>query len=157
MRRVMMWLPVIVVAVACSKAEAPPADTAAAAMTADTTPPLPVALTEADVAGTWKGTSHPIGSDSVLGKWTQVCGNGSCKGTTEGSTVTVNSTYTLAGDSSVGVSTPYTDPMFKGGKVIDTWVARIKGDSATGTGAAKLASNPDSVVWRYRFAGARAR
>jgi hypothetical protein len=41
--------------------------------------------------------------------------------------------------------------------VIDTWVARIQGDNVTGTGVMKLASNPDSVVSRYRFAGSRVR
>ena len=153
-----MLLSVAVAASACSKAETPPADTAqsAAAVTAET-PPTVVALTEADVAGTWKGTSMPLTSDSVLGKWTQVCANGSCKGTREGSKVVVNSTYTIAGDSTVGVSTPYAEPDMKGMKLIDTWVVHLKGDSVTGTGAGKLASKPDSVVTRYRFVGARVR
>ncbi|MEO8577900.1 MAG: hypothetical protein ABI556_14425 [Gemmatimonadales bacterium] len=156
MRRVVMLLPLLVASVACSKAETPPADTAAA-MAAETPPAIVVALTESDVAGTWKGASMPIGSDSVIANWTQVCANGSCKGTREGSKVVINSTYTIAGDSSVGVSAPYSDPTFKGGKLIDTWVAHIHGDSATGTGAGKLASKPDSVVARYRFSGARAK
>ena len=156
MRRVAMLLTVLVASTACSKAETPPADTAAAVV-AETPAPIVVALTEADVAGTWKGISMPVGSDSVVANWTQVCANGSCKGTREGSNIVLNSTYTLAGDSSVGVSAPYSDPTFKGGKLIDTWVAHIRGDSVTGTGAGKLASKPDSVVAPYRFSGARAK
>lgn len=154
MRRLLILIPVVV-AVACAKTETPPADTAAAM--APEAPAMAPALTETDVAGTWKGTSMPAGSDSVVARWTQVCAAGSCKGTTEGSKVTVQSTYTLAGDSAVGVTTPYSDPAFKGATIIDTWVVRINGDSATGTGAMKLASKPDSVVMSYHFAGSRAR
>jgi hypothetical protein len=62
----------------------------------------------------------------------------------------------VAADSSVGVSKPYSIPSVKG-QVIDTWVARIQGDNVTGTGVMTLASNPDSVVSRYRFAGSRVR
>jgi len=151
MRRVLMLGSVVMALVACAKTETPPADTASGGTA------MAPAATEADVAGTWTGTSTPIGSDSVIAKWTSVCAAGSCKGTSEGSTVTVNWAYTLAGDSSVGVSQPYSDPAVTGGQVIDTWVARVNGDNVTGTGALKLASNPDSVVMRYRFSGSRVR
>ncbi len=155
MRRVFTLIAVLVVAGACSKTDAPPADTTQTNVAM--TPEAPMPLTEASVAGTWTGTSTPVASDSVVAKWTQVCANGACKGTSEGSTVVIESTYTIAGDSSVGVSKPYSDPAFKGGKLIDTWVAHISGDLVTGTGAAKLASRPDSVVMRYRFSGTRTR
>jgi hypothetical protein len=147
-------LPLVVVAVvACAKKETPPANVA----TSDTgmAPATAPAMTEADIAGTWKGTSMPMGSDSVVAKWTEVCAAGSCKGTSEGSKVTVQATYTMSGDSAVGVSQPYSDPSVKGGNVIDTWVVRVTGDNATGTGVMTLASKPDSVVMRYRFAGSR--
>jgi hypothetical protein len=114
-------------------------------------------MTEADIAGTWKGTSTPMGSDSVVAKWTTVCAAGSCKSTNEGSKVKYQYAYTMSGDSAVGVSPPYSDPTVKGGQVIETWVARITGDNVTGTGWTKLASKPDSVVMRYRFAGSRTR
>lgn len=156
MRRGFTLIPVVVVALACSKTDAPPADTTLSDV-ATTTPAMAPALTEADVAGTWTGTSMPAGSDSVLSKWTQVCANGACRGTSEGSAIVLESTYTLSGDSSVGVSKPYSDPSFKGGKLIDTWAGRISGDNVTGTGASKLASKPDSVVMRYRFSGTRTR
>ena len=158
MRRLWMVIPVVVVLAACAKKEAPPADTSMAVAPPAAAPMAPApaaALTEANVAGTWKGTSSPVGSDSVVAKWTQVCAAGSCKGTREGSKVTIIAAYTLAGDSSVGVSQPYSEPSMKGAKLIDTWVAHINGDNATGTGAAKLASKPDSIVSRYHFAGSR--
>ena len=159
MRRALNLIPVVVAIVAvmgCSKTEKPPAaDTAMS--DAAMAPAAAPAMTEADVAGTWTGTSMPVGSDSVIAKWTQVCAGGSCKGTSEGSTVTTRSAYTLAGDSSVGVTDPYTDPSIKAGKLIDTWVARVNGDNVTGTGAIKLASNPDSVMMRYSFTGSRVR
>ena len=159
MRRVSMLLTAVVATVACSKTETPPADTAAAA--APVVAPAPaavVAVTEADVAGTWKGTSSPAGSDSVVAKWTQVCAAGACKGTSEGNPATINSTYTLAGDSAVGVSKPYSNPSLKalkGAKIVDTWIVHFKGDSASGTGAMKLASKPDSVVMAYHFTGTK--
>jgi hypothetical protein len=153
-----MLIPAVVVVVACAKTETPPAATAATdtAMAPAMAPAIAPALTEADVAGTWKGTNMPIGSDSVVAKWTQVCAAGSCKGTVEGSKVKIQAAYTMSGDSAVGVSQPFASPAAKGAKVIDTWVVRVKGDAATGTGAMKLASKPDSVVMAYHFAGSRA-
>lgn len=150
-----MMIPVAMAVVACAKTETPPADTAMS--DAAMAPAMAQAMTEADVAGRWTGTSTPVGSDSVVAKWTQVCAAGSCTGTAEGSPVTTKSTYTITGDSSVGVTQPYSDPSMKGGQVIDTWVARVNGENVTGTGAMTLASNPDSVVMRYRFAGSRVR
>jgi hypothetical protein len=153
MRRTLKLIPVVFALMACAKKETPPADTAAA-MAPEPAPMAPAAVTDADVAGTWTGTSKGEGGDTTTIKWTQVCGAGSCKGTTEGSKVTVNSTYTLAGDSAVGMSTPYDDPGMKK-KVIDTWIVHFNGDNATGTGAMKLASKPDSVLMRYNFTGSR--
>jgi hypothetical protein len=157
MRRVLKLIPVVVAVAACAKTETPPVDTtqsevAAAPATAPATAP---AMTEAAIAGTWKGTSMPVGSDSVVSRWTTVCAAGSCKGTSVGSKTTIHWAYTMSGDSAVGVSQPYSDPAVKGAKVIDTWVARTTGDNVTGTGVTNLASKPDSVVVRYRFAGSR--
>ena len=157
MRRTLKLIPVVIAVMACAKTETPPADTAAA-MAPEPAPMAPAAVTEADVAGTWTGTSKAEGGDTTTIKWTQVCAAGSCKGTTEGSKVVANATYTLAGDSAVGTTTPYSNPpMAKGAKIIDTWVVHFNGDNATGTGAMKLASKPDSVVMRYSFTGTRQR
>ncbi|MEO7502599.1 MAG: hypothetical protein ABIW94_08170 [Gemmatimonadaceae bacterium] len=157
MRRTLNLIPVVIALIACAKTETPPADTAAA-MAPEPAAMAPVAVTETDVAGTWTGTSKAEGSDSVVSKWTQVCAAGKCKGTNEGSKAVVNSTYTLAGDSAVGTTTPYSNPMMaKGAKIVDTWVSHINGENVTGTGAMKLASKPDSVVMRYSFTGSRQR
>ncbi len=156
MRRTWMLFPILAGAVACAKTETPPADTAMGdAAMAQPTPAMAPAMTEADMVGTWTGTTMPMGSDSVVGKWTSVCGAGSCKGTNEGSSQTIEYAYTIAADSAVGISKPYSDPAVKGGKVIDRWVVRVKGDDGTGTGAMTLASKPDSVAMRYRFVGSR--
>jgi hypothetical protein len=119
-------------------------------------PPAPVAVTDADVSGTWSGTSKAMGSDSVVSHWTQKCGAGKCEGTsTEDKGTTIHTTYVLAGDSAVGTSTPFVNKMMKGAKLIDTWVVHFTGENASGTGAFKLASKPDSVVMAYNFTGSK--
>jgi len=152
MRRVVILISVAAVALACAKTETPPADTAAAMAPA---PAAVVVLTDADVGGTWTGTSTPMESDSVISRWTQVCGAGTCKGTIEGAKDVYVATYTISGDSTIGVSQPFSDPTVKGAKVIDTWVAHFSGTNVMGTGAETLASKPDSVVMRYRWSGTR--
>ena len=157
MRRTLILLSVAAVAVACAKKEeAPPAaDTTAAAAPAPA-PPAPVAVADADVAGTWTGTSTSMTSDSVISHWTQKCGAGKCEGTsTEDKGTTLHSTYVLAGDSAVGKSLPYTTKGMKGAKVFDTWTVHFSGTNASGTGAMKLASKPDSVVMAYKFTGSK--
>jgi hypothetical protein len=153
MYRALKLIPVVVAVVACAKTEKPAADTTQSV--AETAPAAAPAMTEADIAGTWKGTTTPMESDSVLSNWTTVCAAGTCKGTSDRSKVTVTWAYTMAVDSAVGVSQPYSDPSVKGGRVIDTWVARISAGNVTGTGHTNLASKPDSVVMLYRFAGSR--
>ena len=117
---------------------------------------MPAAVTEADVAGTWTGTLMMEGSDSVLAHWTDVCGGGSCRLTTQESPKdTVTSTYVIEADSVVGTAAAYADASLNGTMVTDHWVGRISGNQVTGTGMLKLASNPDSVVMRYRFTGTK--
>lgn len=136
---------VVPLAVACARGENAQEDASAA----------PMALTDAAVAGTWMGEGMAMGSDSVIVRWTQVCGNGSCLGTIEGGTDTARSTYTLMGDSMVGTSAPYADAMAGGAMVVDSWVVHPKGDSVTGTGVLRLADMPDSVLMRYNVRGSR--
>ena len=160
MRRTLILLSVVAVAVACAKKEeAPAVDTSAAVAPAAPAPAAPVAVTDAQVSGTWKGTSSPMTSDSVVSHWTQVCAAGKCTGTsTESPKVTVHSTYTLAADSAVGQTEAYSDPSMKalkGAKIVDMWVVHFHGDSASGTGAFHLASKPDSIVMAYKFAGSK--
>lgn len=147
MRRYLLLVPFLF---ACAKAETPPADSMAMA--------APAALTEADVAGSWTGTAMMEGTDSVLARWTNTCGAGSCRfTTTEVPKDTVLHTYVLAADSMVGNSAAaYAATDMKGIMVTDSWVARLVGGQVTGTGMLKLADKPDSVVMRYRFTGTKA-
>jgi hypothetical protein len=146
MRRYLFLIPFVF---ACGRAETPEADTAAMAA-------APAALTEADVAGTWTGTAMMEGSDSVIAHWTNICSAGTCRfTTTESPKDTVTSNYVLEADSMRATSEPYVEPMAGGAMVIDTWVARVAGSQVTGTGMAKLAERPDSVVMRYRFTGSK--
>ena len=144
MRRLLLVVPFVF---ACTKSDAPKPDASAA--------PAAAALTDADVSGTWKGSLMPAGSDSVVSHWTQICGAGTCRGTSDGAPDTVVATYTLAGDSSIGVSSPVSNAMTKGATVIDHWVAHILAGRVTGTGRMTLASKPDSVVMAYHFTGSR--
>ena len=153
MRRVLILLSVAAAVVACAKKEeAPPAaDTSAAAMAPAA---APAALTDAGISGTWKGTSSPMTSDSVVSHWTTVCAAGKCTGTSTEDKTTIHYTYTLSGgDSAMGGSEPFAGP--KGVKMTDHWTAHIAGDKVNGTGAQKLASKPDSVVLAYKFMGTR--
>lgn len=145
MRRFLFAVPFIL---ACGGAETPPADSAAMAA-------APAALTDADVSGTWTGTAMMEGTDSVFLNWTQVCGGGTCRGTSKESPDTTISTYILEADSSRGMSQPFADKTMGGIMVTDNWVARVSGNQVTGTGMLKLAANPDSVLVRYRFTGSK--
>jgi hypothetical protein len=140
------WLLIPLVVVACAKGEQAQGNAEEAA---------PAALTDAAVAGTWTGAAMPMGSDSVIMQWTEVCSNGSCVGTVEGTTDTSRATYTIEGDSVIASSTPYANSMVGGAMVTNSWVVRPVGDSVTGTGLIKLADNPDSVVMRYQIKGTR--
>ncbi len=155
MRRIAKLIPVVAVLIACTKSDTPAADTATA-MAPAASDVTPVVLSDADVSGTWTGTSKAMGSDSVMGHWTQVCAAGTCEGTSTESKAKRAYTYTLAGDSTVGVSKPFDGegPM-KGQMLIDHWTAHFNGGNVTGSGMMMLASKPDSVVMRYTFAGSK--
>lgn len=146
MRYMLLLVPFLV---ACAKGES------GQSAQADTTMAAPMALTDAAVAGTWTGTAMPAGSDSVVSRWTEVCGNGSCVGTYEGLPDTSQATYTIDGDSVIGTSAPFASTLAGGAMVVDSWVVHPTGDSATGTGFIRLADMPDSVVLRYHFQGSR--
>jgi hypothetical protein len=143
MRRMLLLLPLLV---ACAKSETPQTNAAAG----------PMALTDADVAGTWTGTNMPMGSDSVLVQWTQICAAGTCKGIVAGMPDTIMSTYTLMGDSAMGTSAAYSSPTIPGAAVVDSWTVHMQDGKAMGTGMLRLADKPDSVVLRYHFEGSRA-
>ena len=147
MRRVASLFVFSFLILACAKSETAQSDTAAMTMP-------PAALTDAEIAGTWKGNAMMEGSDSVFLHWTQVCANGTCTGTSEESKDTVVATYRIDADSSIGITQPYADPAI-GAQVIDNWVARVSNGRVTGHGRIVLADRPDSVLVRYRFEGSR--
>lgn len=154
MRRLVKLIPVVAVLVACTKSATPTTDTATAMVPEPAA--APVVISEADVSGTWTGTSNAMGSDSVMSHWTQVCASGTCKGTSTESKATIASTYTLAGDSAVGVSKPFdAEGAMKGQKLVDHWTTHFNGVNVTGSGMMTLASRPDSVVVRYTFTGSK--
>lgn len=146
MRRYLLVLPLVF---ACAKGEEMPADSAAMAA-------APAALTEADVAGTWTGTGINEAPDTGSVTFSITCGGGTCRQTTSAApNDTLPSTYTIAADSSHGVSTPYPDPQRGGAMVVDHWVARVSGNQVTGYGWLVLADKPDSALVRYRFTGTK--
>ena len=148
MRPTLLLMPLLVLG--CAKSETPKADSSAMAAAPATT------LTEADIAGTWTGTAKIAGTDSVLAHWTQICGGGTCRGTSqEDMKDTIPSTYSIMGDSAVGQTQPYKDPAMKGMEVVDHWTIHVASGKVTGAGYFTLASKADSVVARYTFEGAR--
>src|SRR5574340_383580 len=113
MRPALILLPVFVLG--CAKSEPPKASSAAVAAAPAAT------LTDADIAGTWTGTTKLAGTDSVISHWTEVCSAGTCRGTTQESKDTVQSTYTIMGDSAVGQSQPVSSPGASGGQIVEHW------------------------------------
>jgi hypothetical protein len=146
-----MRFPIALVAlavVACAKSEQPAADTSA--MTAG-----PAPATEADITGTWTGETKLAGTDSVVARFTAVCGGGNCTTTSQESADTVRFAYTLEADSIHFVTPAYADASMGGARVVQHTIARASGGSATGTGWTTLADKPDSVLVRTTFAATR--
>lgn len=104
-------------------------------------------------ANGWRRTVD--GTDSVFVHWTQVCGGGKCAGTSQEAPDAVHSTYTINADRPHGVAEPNVVPTMGGAKVVEHWVARVRGGRVSGHGWRVLADKPDSVVLRYRFSGTR--
>ena len=154
MRPALALLPLLLFG--CAKSETPKSDSSAMTPAPAATTPAPaVTLTEADVAGTWKGIGKMAGSDSVIAHWTEICSAGTCRGTSqEAPKDTIPAKYTIMGDSAVGQSDPQTVPGMPG-KVVEHWTIHPSGGKLTGTGEYRLAAKPDSVVGRFTFEGAR--
>ena len=150
MRKVML---LVVVLVDCSKAEAPPADTAAMAPA-----PAPAMLTAADVAGTWSGTSMAETGDSVTGRWTVTrVSDTEARLVFEGSTDSVTYAMTYDADSMMATSQPFADPAApKGsGNVVVRSVGRLRDGKLVGTSTTMAAAKPDSVIARGRWEATR--
>ena len=140
---------------ACAKTETPPADTAAPAMA----PAAPTPLTAAEMAGTWKGETRNVGSDSIISKWTVTSTSDSTGTLTyDGTKVTVPFKTVISGDSSVATSAAFLPPTAKKGspKVMFISVGRLKDGQFSGTANVVLASKPDSVLARHTFVATKA-
>jgi hypothetical protein len=141
--------------VACSKAETPAADTAAAA---PPPPPAPVALTAADMRGTWNGTSKREGSDSTS-TFTVVSTSDSTGMIVLGASKdSVPFTTKLDADSSIVTSAAYKDATLPKNtpRVMFRSVGRLKDGKLVGTASVMLASKPDSVIGRSTWEATKA-
>jgi hypothetical protein len=151
---------VAAVLTACSKAEAPKADTAtamAAPAAAPAPPPAPAKLTAAALAGTWNGESKLEGKDSVVSKWTVVNVTDSTGTLTyTGSKTKVPYSIKFDGDSMISTSQPYVDPTAKGPKQVFHAIGWMKDGKLSGHSTATLASKPDSVLGRITWTASKA-
>lgn len=149
---------VTAVLAACSKAEAPKADTTTAmAPAAAPAPPAPAKLTAADLAGTWNGESKPEGKDSVVSTWTVVSVTDSTGTLTyTGSKTKVPYSMKFDGDSMMATSEPYIEPKTTGPKQVFHAFGWLKDGKLSGHSTATLASKPDSVLGRVTWTATKA-
>ncbi len=139
---------------ACSRAETPPPDTAAAMA-----PAPPANLTPADIAGSWQGTSKVVGTDSVVAKWvTSWTSDSTGTITYEGTKTPVAMTTMLDADSLIAKSVAFLPPNAKKGapKVRFTSIARVQDGKLVGRSMTYLADKPDSVLWTRTFEATKA-
>ena len=140
------------VALLCACAEAKKEEAPAA------TPP---ALTTADLAGTFNGTTMMVTSDSVTATWTSTVTVDSA-GIGQGKWVnaaypkdTVSFTQKISGDSAIAESAEYADRSAKGSPQV-RWkaVGRMTGGEWSGTTDVMLAGK-DSVIAHVRWTSTR--
>ncbi|GLC24942.1 hypothetical protein [Roseisolibacter agri] len=164
MRRTAFPLAALTASVAACASGEKAADTAAAvdttapAATAAPAPAAPAALTAADIAGEWAGTSYATPGDSVVARWhIRSVTDSTAVLTFDDTKKTVNYRTTLAGDSLVSVSEPYTPPGAPANAPKTTFhaVGRLTGDTLRGVTHVMLASKPDSMVAEHRWVATR--
>jgi hypothetical protein len=151
MRKLFLLAAVIV---ACSKAETPPTDTAAAMA-----PAPPANLTAADLQGTWTGMSKAAGTDSVTNRWTVTSTSDSTGTITyEGSKTPIALRTVFDADSFVTTSAPFTAPGAKASapKVMFRSVGRIQNGQMVGTSTTMLATKHDSIMATRTFTATKA-
>ena len=149
------FLLLAVAVVACSKQEAPPADTAAAV---PAPPPAPAALTAADVAGTWTGTGKREGSDSTDTFTFMSTSDSTGKIVFGGQKDTVKFTTKFDADSLISASGAYKDPTMpkNAPQVMFRSVAHKRDGKLVGVATIVLASKPDSVLGRSNWEATKA-
>ena len=159
MRRTPFLLAAATATVACGGGEKA-ADTAAADTTAPaaTAAPAPATLTAADVAGEWAGTSYATPGDSVVARWhIRTLTDSTAVLTFDDTKKSVNYRTTVAGDSLVSVSEPYTPPGAPANAPKTTFhaIGRLQGDTLRGVTHVMLANKPDSMVAEHRWVATR--
>jgi hypothetical protein len=147
---------------ACARGDAASDTTAAAdaAPPASAAAPARPALTRADVAGEWAGTSYADPGDSVVARWRITSRTDSTAVLTfDGTKRTVNYRTTVAGDSLVSVSEPYTPAgaPATAPKVTFHAVGRLQGDTLRGVTHVMSAAKPDSMIATHRWVATRAK
>jgi hypothetical protein len=162
MRRTAFLLAAVSTSVAACAGGEKVADTTAAA---DATPPAAAAaparpaLTRADVAGEWVGTSYADAGDSVVARWRIKSNPDSTSVLTFSDTKrTVSYKTTVSGDSLVSVSQPYTPPGAPvTAKVTFHAIGRLEGDTLRGVTHVMSAAKPDSMIATHRWVATRAK
>lgn len=146
-----LLLPCIALFCACADAKKEEAPAAA-----------PPALTSADLAGSFNGTTMMATSDSVTATWTSTVTVDSM-GTAHGKLVsaanptdTVSFTQRVEGDSAVAESAPYTDRAMPKGSPQVYWksIGRATGNAWSGT-ADVMPVGKDTVIAHLRWKSTR--
>ena len=138
---------------ACAKKEPAPDTTTPAP---PPPPPPPPALTAADIAGTWNGTSK---RDTTTTTFTVKSTSDTTATVTFAKTkVTVAMSTKVDADSVISTSKPYKDPTLPKGTPNVTFraVGRMKDGKLVGTTTLMLASKPDSVVGKANWEATKA-
>lgn len=164
MRRTTLLLAALTASVtACARGDKAGPDTTAAVDTATASAaaaPAPSPLTAAAIAGEWAGTSYADPGDSVVGRWHIRSETDTTAVLTFDETKqTVRYRTTIAGDSLVSTSEPYTPPGAPAGAPKMTFhaIGRLQGDTLRGVTHIMPAAKPDSVVATHRWVATRAR
>ncbi len=112
-------------------------------------PAGPAALTAADMAGTWSGSTKVAGTDSVASTWTSTSTSDSTGTITIGDQPPVAYTVILSADSMVATSATFIDPAIGTEMLMWQSVGRLEAPGVlVGTVTTMLAAKMDSVVAR---------
>ena len=143
-----------VIVAACAKKEPAPDTTTPAP---PPPPPPPPALTAADIAGTWNGTSKREGDTTTTTFTVKSTSDTTATVTFGKPKMTVAMSTKVDADSMISTSKPYKDPTLpKTPNVMFRAVGRMKDGKLVGTTTIMLASKPDSVVGRANWEATKA-
>jgi hypothetical protein len=140
----------VMLVAACAKSEAPPATDTAAANAAAAPAPAPAPLALADLAGSWNMRAVPASGTDTSATTMVLVATADTSGWSlnfpDGQKVPL--TVSVAGDSLVTTSAPFTSQRRKGGvKVTTTTTMRLENGTLAGTTVARYAgAGADSVL-----------